>query len=265
MTVRTANHLEEIDERGVARLTLNRPDLHNAFDDSLIADLTSSVARLGADPKVRVLVIAGAGKSFSAGADLNWMRAVAANDEASNLADARKLAKLMHTLDRLSKPTIARVHGAALAGGTGIVACCDIVIASRSAKFGLSEVRLGIIPAVISPYVIAAIGQRAARRYFVSGERFGADEAHRLGLVSDLVNDIDLDTRVEQVVVDLLANGPCAMAEAKALCFDVGGQRIDEAMIEDTALRIARLRASPEGQEGLTAFLEKRKPRWQGQ
>lgn len=263
MTEAFAHHLLSVDGRGVAWVTLNRPELHNAFDDRLIAELTGALTRLGGDPGVRVVVLAGAGRSFSAGADLNWMRAMAAYDEERNRADAERLAVLMRTLDRLPKPTVAKVQGPALAGGCGLVACCDIVIAGERASFGLSEVRLGIIPAVIGPYMVAAIGARAARRYFLTGERFGAHEAHRLGLVSDVVADGALEDRVAALVATLLDNGPCAVAEAKAHIAAIAGRPIDEAMIADSAARIARLRASPEGREGIGAFLEKRKPDWQ--
>lgn len=250
------------DQRGVARITLNRPELHNAFNETLIAELTEALEKLGADPAVRVVVLAAAGKSFSAGADLNWMKAMAGYGEAENLADARGLARLMRTLDRLPKPTLARVQGPAFGGGVGLIACCDIAVAVDSATFSLSEVRLGLIPAVISPYVVAAMGERAARRWFLTAERFGAAEACRSGLLHEVVPEGELDGRVEALIAALLANGPGAVAEAKDLIFAVGRRPLDAAVMEDTARRIARVRAGAEGREGVGAFLEKRKPAW---
>ncbi len=252
-----------IDDRGVATLTMNRPELHNAFDDLLIADLTVELKRLEADERVRIVRLAGSGKSFSAGADLGWMRRMATYTREQNLADAMGLAGLMQTLNRLSKPTIALVQGSAFGGGVGLVACCDMALAIRSAMFCLSEVRLGLIPAVISPYLIAAIGERACRRYFLSAESFAAPEAHRLGLVHELVEDsAALLERGDQLCEHLLKNGPLAMAEAKRLIAAVAGHSLDDALISDTAGRIADRRVSAEGQEGLSAFLEKRKPGW---
>jgi len=252
----------DIDGRGVARLTLARPEVHNAFNDLLIAELTESLERLGADPAVRAVVLAAEGKSFSAGADLNWMKAMAGYDEAQNLADARKLSRLLWTLDRLPKPVIGRVQGAALGGGVGLVACCDIVVASRGASFTLSEVKLGLIPAAIGPYVAAAIGERACRRYFLTAERIPAEEALRLGLVHRLAEPEGLDAAIEELLAALLANGPAALAAAKDLIFAVGARPVDAGVMEETARRIAALRASPEGREGIGAFLEKRKPGW---
>ena len=249
-------------EGALARLTLNRPDLHNAFDARLIADLTAALEQVGADPAVRVLVLEGAGASFSAGADLNWMRGMAAASEAENREDSLRLAKLMRTLDELPKPTIARVHGAAFGGGVGLVACCDIAIGVPEAKFGLTESKLGLLPAVISPYVIAAIGPRQARRWFASAEIFDADEARRIGLLHDVVNPTALDTAVQRQVDLLLKAGPIASSSAKALVRRVvaggSGHELDAA----NAGLIARLRVSQEGQEGLGAFLDKRKPAW---
>jgi methylglutaconyl-CoA hydratase len=255
-------HRVEIDRRGVAWLTLARPEVHNAFNDTLIAELTRSLETLGADPQVRAVVLAAEGKSFSAGADLNWMKAMAGYDEAQNLADARKLSQLLWTLDRLPKPTIGRVQGAALGGGVGLAACCDIVVASRNASFTLSEVKLGLIPATIGPYVVAAIGQRASRRFFLTAERISADEALRLGLLHRVVEPEGLDAAIEELLAALLANGPAAVAAAKALVFAAGVRPVDAAMMDDTAGRIAAIRASPEGREGIGAFLEKRKPDW---
>lgn len=247
---------------GVATVTLNRPDRHNAFDDALIAALTQTLRELDADDSVTVVVLAGAGKSFSAGADLNWMRRMADYSREENLADAEALAALMETLNGLDKPTIARVQGAAFGGGVGLVACCDIAIAADVASFCLSEVRLGLIPAVISPYVVTAIGERAARRYFVSAERFDAQEAHRLGLVHEVVPAADLDARIDALLAQLRQNGPRAMAAAKDLARAVSREPVGPEMIQDTARRIAEIRSSVEGREGVAAFLEKRKPRW---
>jgi methylglutaconyl-CoA hydratase len=247
---------------GVVWLTLDRPEIHNAFDDRLIAKLTRELASLGTDAGVRVVVLTGAGRSFSAGADLNWMRRTATYGEAENRADARALAKLMQTLHELPKPTVARVNGAALGGGTGLVACCDIVVASAQATFGTTEVRLGLIPSVIGPYVLAAIGPRQARRLMLTGARISAAEALRLGLVHEVVAAEQLDGAVARIVGELLKSGPAALAAAKRLIRDLGGRPIDAALIDDTARRIASLRATGEAREGVGAFLEKRPPSW---
>jgi methylglutaconyl-CoA hydratase len=249
---------------GVVWLTLDRPEIHNAFDDRLIVELTAELARLGADDAVRVVVLTGAGRSFSAGADLNWMRRTATCGEAENLADARALARLMQTLNELAKPTVARVNGAALGGGTGLVACCDIVVASERATFGTTEVRLGLIPAVIGPYVLAAVGPRHARRLMLTGERISAAEAARLGLVHEVVAAEQLDAAIERVVGDLLKGGPAALTAAKRLIGDLAGRPVGPDLIDDTAQRIAALRATPEAREGVGAFLEKRTPGWSG-
>jgi len=252
---------QETDRRGVATLTLARPEVHNAFDDKLIADLTAALARLGQDPAVRAVVLAAEGKSFSAGADLGWMQRMAGYGEAENLADARALGGLMRTLNDLPKPTVAKVQGAAYGGGVGLVACCDIAIAAPAASFMLSEVRLGLIPAVISPYVVGAIGTRAARRYFLTAERIDAEAALALGLLHRVVPAEELDAAAEATVTQLLGNGPHAIAAAKSLIAAVD-RPLDEAVIEDTARRIAEIRAGEEGREGIAAFLEKRKPAW---
>lgn len=257
--------LTALDARGVAEIRLNRPALHNAFDDTLIADLTAELAAFDADPAVRVLVLAAEGKSFSAGADLNWMKRMAGYGQAENLDDARALAQLMQTLNQMRVPTIARVQGAAFGGGVGLAACCDIVVASERASFSLSEVRLGLIPAVISPYVVGKIGASQARRYFLTAERFDAATALRLGLVHEVVGDAALDDTVATLVAAMLDNGPQAMGAAKQLIARVAGQPIDAALIDDTAQRIATIRATTEGREGLTAFLEKRSPSWANQ
>ena len=247
---------------GVLHLRMERPDLHNAFDAGLIAELTAALATAGDDAAVRVVVLSGAGASFSAGADLNWMRDMAAAGEAENREDALALARLMRTLDELPKPTIARVHGAAFGGGVGLVACCDIAIGLAGAKFGLTESRLGLLPAVISPYVIAAIGPRQARRWFASAELFDAAEAHRIGLLHALVPADELDAAVNRQIDLLLKAGPSAVSVAKQLVRRVAGETDRNRLDRDNADLIARLRVSPEGQEGLIAFLEKRKPGW---
>ena len=213
---------------------------------------------------MRAVVLTGAGSSFSAGADLNWMRRTTTYGEAENLRDANALAALMKALYELPQPTVARVNGAALGGGTGLVACCDVVVASESALFGTTEVRLGIIPAVIGPYVIAAIGTRQARRLMLTGERITAEHAARIGLVHEVVAADQLDTAVETILSHLLKGGPHAIAAAKRLVRDLAGRPIDQELIDDTARRIAALRATPEAREGLGAFLEKRKPGWIG-
>lgn len=249
-------------EGAVARLRLNRPELHNAFDAGLIAELTSSLQTLARDPRVRVVVLEGAGASFSAGADLHWMRGMAAAGEAENRADALALAHLMRTLDELPKPTIARVHGAAFGGGVGLVACCDIAIGTPQAKFGLTESKLGLLPAVISPYVIAAIGARQARRWFATAEIFDALEAQRIGLLHQVVELDQLDATVQGQINLLLKAGPLAAAQAKSLVRRIA-QGGDAAAIDmANADLIAKLRISAEGQEGLSAFLDKRKPAW---
>jgi len=246
----------------VATVTLNRPDVHNAFDETLIARLTGIFTALDDDPDVRAVVLVGAGRSFCAGADLNWMRRMAAFDHAENLADANALAAMLRTLYALSKPTIARVHGAAFGGGVGLVAACDIAIAAQDATFALSEARLGIIPATISPYVMEAIGARQARRYFLTGERFTAAEAFRIGLLHDIVPLAELDGRIDEMLGALMIAGPAAQLECKALVRGVAHRPIDADLITGTALHIADVRASPEGKEGVAAFLEKRKPSW---
>lgn len=258
----TTQALQTEIQRGVATVRMNRPDVHNAFDEALIADLTAELRRLDHAQEVRVIVLAANGKSFSAGADLNWMKRMAHYSEAENLRDAGALAGLMRALHGLHKPTVARVQGAAFGGGVGLVACCDIAIASTEAVFSLSEVRLGMIPSVISPYVVAAIGERAAHRYFLTAERFNAEEARRIGLVHEVVAADKLDETVGNMVEHLLKGGPKALAAAKKLITDVSRHALDDPLIEDTARRIAAIRVGAEGREGIAAFLEKRKPDW---
>lgn len=250
-------------QNGRADVVLNRPDIHNAFDDALIAELTDVFEQLGGDKSVRAVVLSGAGKSFSAGGDLNWMRQFANYSFDENVADAKKLARLMQALDEMPKPTIARVQGAAYGGGVGLVACCDIAVAVPAAGFCLSEVKLGLIPAVISPYVVAAIGEREARRYFLTAGRFDAAQAFRLGLIHELAEDErQMDEIIAGWVGQLIANGPEAVAASKELIRAVARRPTDDTLRDETAKRIAERRASPEGQEGLSAFLEKRKPSW---
>jgi methylglutaconyl-CoA hydratase len=256
------NPLLNLREGAVARLRMNRPDLHNAFDAVLIAALTGALEAVAADDTVRVVVLEGEGASFSAGADLNWMRDMAKASESENRVDAMALARLMRMLDELPKPTIARVHGAAFGGGVGLVACCDIAIGTPDAKFGLTESKLGLLPAVISPYVIAAIGTRQARRWFATAEIFDAEEARRIDLLHAVVPAAELDDAVQRQVDLLLKAGPHAAAQAKALVRRVSAEHNRNQLDHDNAALIAQLRVSTEGQEGLTAFLDKRKPSW---
>jgi methylglutaconyl-CoA hydratase len=256
--------VELVRKGAIAHLVMNRPEVHNAFDDGLIADLTAAIDAMERDETVRAVVLTGAGASFSAGADLRWMRGMAQASEAENREDSLRLATLMRRLQFLAKPTIARVNGAAFGGGVGLIACCDIAIAADGAKFALSEVKLGLVPAVISPYVIAAIGLRQARRLFVTGEIFGTAAASAMGLIHDVVPGDELDAAVDHALGLLAKGGPVAQREAKHLALGMGG--MDPAAMEkidaDNAALIARLRVSPEGQDGLTAFLEKSQPSW---
>lgn len=252
----------KLDDRNIATVTLNRPLVHNAFDDVLINDLTAALKDLEAKSQVRALILNAAGSSFSAGADLHWMRRVAEQADDANRRDAESLAGLLRRLNGFPKPTVAVVQGAAYGGGVGLIAACDIALAADSAAFSLSEVKLGLIPAVISPYVVAAIGQRHARRLFLTGERFTAADALRIGLVSEVVAPDALARAADRVVASLLEGGPRAQVAAKRLIADVSGKAVDIPLIEETARRIANIRASPEGREGVAAFLEKRKPNW---
>jgi methylglutaconyl-CoA hydratase len=260
----TDNVLLTVDERGVATLTMNRPTIHNAFDAALVSRLTEALLELKARRDVRVIVLTGAGKSFSAGADMNWMRSMAGYTEEENVEDALHLADLMSLLNGMPVPTIARVNGHAFGGGVGLVACCDIAVASSHARFCLSEVRLGLVPAVISPYVIGAIGERAARRFFLSAEVMTAKLARRIGLIHEIAKESKLDDAVEDQVGMLLRGGPEALRESKELIFTVAhrGESATDALKLRTAQIIAHMRVSEEGQEGLSAFLDKRKPAW---
>ena len=258
-------HLEIELDGPVATIWMNRPDLHNAFDQDLIAELTAACKALDDDDDVRVVILAGRGKSFSAGADINWMNRAANNGIDDNLNDARALAHMLRTLAEMSKPTIARVQGAALGGGMGLAAACDIAVASTKAIFATSEVRFGIIPSAISPYVLRAIGARQAYRYFQSAERISADHAREIGLVHEAVEPEQLDAKVQEIISALLQGGPLSQAAAKELIRAVNNQPINDNVVEDTAHRIAHLRATPEAREGIVAFLDKRQPNWIGE
>lgn len=256
----TTLEIEQTDR--VAWVWMNRPERHNAFDQTLIEELSRAFRQLDDDAATRVVVLAGRGKSFSAGADLEWMRQAAGYSMEQNLRDARALADMLKTLRRMRKPTLARVHGTAIGGGVGLMAACDIALASTQAAFAMSEVRLGLIPSTIGPYVIEAIGARQAQRYFLTGERFDAVEACRIGLAHEACLPEHLDQRVEAITASLLGGGPCAQDAAKRLIADLAHAAIGEALIDDTAQRIARLRASDEAREGVGAFLDKRAASW---
>jgi methylglutaconyl-CoA hydratase len=247
---------------GIARVTLNRPELRNAFDDALIARLHETFVDIENDKAIRVMILAGNGPAFCAGADLNWMKRMAGYSYEQNLADAQGLAGMLAALDRLPKPTIARVHGPAFAGGTGLVAACDIAVGAPEAKFCFSEAKLGLVPSTIGPHVMRAIGERAARRYFLTAEVFGAEEACRIGLLSMLVPSSELDSKIDSLIKDLLAGGPEAHGKINRLIRSIANRPLDDALIADTAKSIAEVRVSPEGREGIASFLEKRKPGW---
>ena len=254
--------ITRVDADGNATVMLNRPEVHNAFDPAMTRLLTAALEKLDADPKVRAVVLLGAGKSFCAGADIGHMKASAKFSRAQNYKAAQESARMFHTLYNLSKPTIACIHGAVRGGGIGLVAACDIAIAARGATFRLSEVKIGVIPSMISPYVIAAIGERQARRYFISGEEFDAAEAWRIGLIHDIAEEASLNGTVGAMLAHLYTSGPKAMTAAKQLIGLSAHAAIDQRLLDETSRRIADIRATPEGQEGLTAFLEKRKPDW---
>jgi len=256
--------LNVVQSGGVARVTLVSPQIRNAFDDALISALTSALRELDADAGVRAVVLAGNGPAFCAGGDLNWMKRMAGYGYDENLRDAQALADLMKTLDRMRKPTIARVHGPAYAGGVGLVAACDIAIGVPEATFCLSEAKLGLSPATISPYVVRAMGERMARRYFLTAEVFDASEALRIGLLTAVSPSEKLDGEIEEILRHLMQSGPQALVKIKDLIRTVTAGPVDDAMIADTAKRIAEIRGSPEGREGVASFLEKRKPSWRG-
>ena len=246
----------------VATVTLNRPELRNAFNEQAIAELALAFDELGRNELVRAVVLAANGPAFCAGADLNWMKKMAGYSHDENQADAARLADMLRTIYLCPKPTLAKVQGDCYAGGMGLVAACDIVVAAEGVNFCLSEVKLGLIPATISPYVIKAMGEQAARRYFLTAERFDAAAARRLGFAHEVVPLEELDTTVAAIVRGLVANSPHAVSEAKKLVREVAGQPVNDALLDDTARRIAEIRASSEGREGVSSFLEKRKPSW---
>lgn len=254
--------ITQIDSRGVAQVTLNNPDKHNAFDDQMIIELTNAFNALAANANVRIMLLKSEGKSFSAGADLEWMKRMASYSYQQNLNDARALAAMLKALHQMPIPTIARVQGAAFGGAVGLVSCCDIALASSNASFALSEVKIGLVPSTISPYVIAAIGERHAKRYFMTAERFDTNTALQISLVHEAVEEQFLDDKVEQLITAILSNGPEAVVAAKQLVFAVSGKAIDSSLIEHTCEVIAGIRVSAQGQEGLSAFLDKRKPHW---
>ncbi len=246
----------------VATVTLNRPDVRNAFNDATIAELALGFDELGRDEDVRAIILAANGPAFCAGGDLNWMKAMAGYSDSENYDDALKLADMLRTIYLCPKPVVAKIQGDCYAGGMGLVAACDIAVAVDAANFCLSEVKLGLIPATISPYVIKAMGENAARRYFLTAERFTAAEAHRIGFIHELVAPADLDARVAAIVKSLVTNSPNAVKEAKVLVREVANKAVDQALVSDSAQRIAAIRASEEGREGVASFLEKRKPLW---
>lgn len=258
-------HWQSIDitmHERVATVTLNRPDLRNAFNDATIAELALAFDELGRDEDVRAIILAANGPAFCAGGDLNWMKAMAGYSDSENYDDALKLADMLRTIYLCPKPVVAKIQGDCYAGGMGLVAACDIAVAVDAANFCLSEVKLGLIPATISPYVIKAMGENAARRYFLTAERFSAAEAHRIGFVHELVAPADLDARVAAIIKSLVTNSPNAVKEAKTLVRDMAGKVIDQELVSDSARRIAAIRASSEGRDGVASFLEKRKPLW---
>jgi methylglutaconyl-CoA hydratase len=250
-------------KKNVATVTLNRPDVHNAFDEQMIDTLVGTFEDLAILNEITAVVIKGAGKSFSAGADINWMQRAAGYSEAQNKKDAQNLARMLHALYTLPKLTVAMVQGAAMGGGFGIVCCCDIVIAQKDTRFSLSEVKLGLIPATIAPYVLAAIGPRYARRYMQTGERFTAQDGYHIGLVHEVADaEEDMPLILGPILDNVTANGPCAMAASKKLCLDYAGKALTKDLMDDSASRIAQTRIGLEAQEGLKAFMEKRKAGW---
>ena len=257
-----SNTLEISHSGAVAVIRLNRPDIHNAFDSTLIDELTEAFHHLGTDPTTRVVILAARGQSFCAGAQLQWMQEQGAATPEQNLADAKRLARLFDLIATCPKPTVARVQGGAYGGGVGLIAACDYALGASGGMFCISEVRLGLIPAVIAPYVLRAIGERHARRYFLTAERFDAQTALRLGLLHEVVATEDLDARLQAITSALLSGAPAAQAEAKQLIAAVANQPITPALLDDTAQRIATRRADPEAAEGLSAFLAKRSPTW---
>jgi methylglutaconyl-CoA hydratase len=249
-------------EGRIATVTLNRPDVRNAFNETTIAEIKQAFSELGDDAALRAIVLAANGPAFCAGADLNWMKKMAGYTHAENHADALQLAEMLRTIYLCPKPVVAKVQGDCYAGGMGLAAACDIIVAVEEANFCLSEVKLGLIPATISPYVIKAMGENAARRYFLTAERFGAQEALRIGFVHEVVSAAALDAKVAEIVKALVNNSPNAVQQAKVLVREVVGQEVNDALLANTAERIAHIRASDQGREGVASFLEKRKPAW---
>lgn len=254
--------LTSINDLGIAAVTIDNPAKNNAFDDSIINDLSDAFNKISNNDSVLALVLKSNGKHFSAGADLQWMRRTAAYSPEQNLNDAAALANMLKLLNSMPKPTIARVQGAVFGGALGLVSCCDLAVASTKARFCLSEVKVGLIPATIAPYVLAAIGQRACRRYFTTAEVFDADTALHLGLIHQCLPEAELDQAVAKLIDQLLNNSPNAVKLAKQIILDMAGRPIDDALIQDSCQRIADIRSSAQGQEGLSAFLEKRPPSW---
>ncbi len=261
--ITTGHILFNVDRYGVATVTLNNPDKHNAFDDKIIAQLTIIFMEIAKRDDINVMILASTGKSFSAGADLGWMKRMASYSYEDNLKDANALAYMLKALNFLPQTTIAQIQGAAFGGAVGLASCCDIVIASNKASFCLSEVKLGLIPATISPYVVNVIGQKASRRYFQTAERFFADKAQQLGLVDEIASLEELENTVNKMVSTILSNGPQAVRQAKKLALDVAYQEINDHLLSITSERIASIRVSEEGQEGLSAFFDKRPASWQ--
>lgn len=254
--------LEILRDGHVATVWMNRPEVRNAFNEQSIAELTAAFHALDRERAVRIIVLAARGPAFCAGADLNWMKRMAGYTEEENRADAQALAEMLHTIYNCSKPTVARVHGDCYAGGMGLVAACDIAVAAEGIEFCLSEVKLGLIPATIAPYVMRAMGERAAHRYFLTAERFSAQEAARIGFVQAVAAADELDATVARMTQHLSAGSPHALDQCKRLLREIGGETIDAALIADTARRIGEIRVSPQGREGIQSFLEKRKPSW---
>ena len=254
--------LLEIDARGIATVTLDRPEKHNAFNEIIIAELTSIFDEVENSKEAKIMVLQSTGKNFSAGADLDWMKRMAGYNYDENIRDANALARMLHKLNFLSIPTIARVQGAAMGGGAGLVCCCDIAIVTSNASFAFSETKLGLLPATIAPYVLQSIGSQAARRYFLSAERFNAERALALGMVSEVVDASELDEKIIHLIETILANSAEAVKAAKQLITDIDGKPVTEELMQLTSERIGEIRASEEGIEGLAAFLEKRNPAW---
>lgn len=256
----TENLIVQTDDRGICTIKLNKPDIHNAFDNDVVEDLTIQLTFASDDDFVRAIVITGEGATFSSGADINWLKSSVKRDHATNSMQAYKMAQMLQKLYATPKPTIARINGPAFGGALGIIACCDIAIASKTSYFAFTEVKLGLIPAVVSPYIVSAMGHRNAKRLFITGERFSAEDALSMGLLHKVVDSSSLDDTIEDEAVSLLQAGPSAQMECKRLLHKLAG--ISDDISQYTAELIAQIRISKEGQEGLAAFLEKRHPEW---